>query len=47
MAELLSDELWAIIAPHLPKRRRREKSRGGFVVGNLERENEKQTNMLT
>src|SRR5436190_545442 len=29
MAELLSDELWAIIAPHLPKQKRRGRRRGG------------------
>ena len=29
MAELLSDELWGVIAPHLPKRKRRAKRKGG------------------
>lgn len=29
MAELLSDKLWAIIAPHLPKQKRRGRRRGG------------------
>ena len=29
MAELLSDELWGVIEPHLPKRKRRARWRGG------------------
>lgn len=29
MAELLSDELWGVIEPHLPKRKRRARRRGG------------------
>jgi transposase len=29
MARILSDELWAVIAPHLPPRKRRAKRKGG------------------